>query len=592
MNDLAQKLDDLIGLLNGGDDNLSVLSSHISSRSVPTSDDWQEIYSELVRVGFPPDVLSEQREYIQRWLANAAMAGRIEVQTQEEARQRARINQQAEPSQANDGAESITTAGLGTSSLPSRSDSVRTSQRYSVYRQDMQGLPTATGSKKASTKWTKSLATKLKYVTLDPSDTLGKAVWRGDARSVKSILSSSNKIDKSESYWFRLLYTCIKQGNAEIFRDLMQFGGAPDLNNHLEDCIWIAISRKRVEEIGILLTNEGDTLDHEGYAHYFLFNAAKHGHENVFQSLVARYRGINAPVNDTTAFHLACRSGNTKSIQFALELGANVNTMDAQGDSPLHALILGGGSKRYNTGTNIMLLTKNSAALHRESRTGQTALHLAAKYTHTKAIEVLVQIGLDIEIRNADGNTPLHLACNPEWVTRSVERFVPARLKRKISTCTMIDFRSLGDRKLVDPREETYHPGQREDAIRLLLSYGAWVNIRGRDNITPLHLAAASSNAGRIRALLEYGADPLAIDDYGWTPLHFAVISTSQDAIDRLLPYSIDPYKTALVSIIGTHEDKMDVFDLIRIVNGFFRREEVHLDRDQKDKLIGRGNAA
>ena len=610
MNDLAQKLEDLIGQMNGGDDNLSVLSSHLSSRSISGSDDWQVIHSELVSAGFPPDIISEQREYIQKWLINAAMAGRIDLESQEEPRQRSRINHPADPPQVDDGAESIPTTELGASNLASSNDSIRTTRHNSVYAQDMQVLPTTASSKKTSTKWTKSLAAKLKYATLDPSHALNAAVWRGDARSVKSILSSSSKIDKSESYWSGILINCLQQSNTEIFRDLIQFAGAQDLENHLWECVWFAINQEKAEEIGILLTEGvrfdepqtvkamalvtqnfvemiftkwGDTWDHEGYAHHFLFNTAKYGCENIFQSLVARYGGINAPVNETTAFHLACRSGNTKSIQLALELGANVNTMDDRGDNPLHALILGGENKLYDTGTNIRLLIKNGAALHGKSRTGQTALHLAAKCAHTKAIEVLVQMGLDIDLRNADGNTPLHLACNPEWVTRSVERFLPSSLKRKSSERTMIVFTS-GEAKLEDPRDETYHHGQGEGAIRLILGYGASVNVRGRENVSPLHLAAESSDAGRIKALLEYGADPLAIDDYGWTTLHFAVISKSQDSIDLLQPYRIDPYRKASVSIIGTHEDKMDVFDLMRVVNKHPRRAAVHLDQDDDRK--------
>lgn len=99
--------------------------------------------------------------------------------------------------------------------------------------------------------------------------------------------------------------------------------------------------------------------------------------------------------------------------------------------------------------------------------------------------------------------------------------------------------------------------------------------------MAPLHLATESSHGRRVKALLEYGADPFAIDDYGWNPLHFAVTSASQETVDLLLPYRIDPYKTALVRIIGTHEDKMDVFDLVRIVNRYLRQNDIHLDRDR-----------
>jgi hypothetical protein len=96
-------------------------------------------------------------------------------------------------------------------------------------------------------------------------------------------------------------------------------------------------------------------LNHDEYAHFFLFNAAEYGHEHIFCPLVAQYGGINVPVNETTAFHMACRSVNPRSINLALELGANVSTTEGQGNKPLHALVTGNKDKKYATGANLRL---------------------------------------------------------------------------------------------------------------------------------------------------------------------------------------------------------------------------------------------
>ena len=63
-------------------------------------------------------------------------------------------------------------------------------------------------------------------------------------------------------------------------------------------------------------------MDHNKYAHHFLYNAAKYGHESVFSSFAEQYGGVNTPLQETTVFHMACQSGNLKSIRLALELGA------------------------------------------------------------------------------------------------------------------------------------------------------------------------------------------------------------------------------------------------------------------------------
>lgn len=118
-------------------------------------------------------------------------------------------------------------------------------------------------------------------------------------------------------------------------------------------------------------------MDHDKYAHHFLYNAAKYGHESVFRSLVEQYGGINAPLQKTTAFHMACKSGNLKSIRLALELGGNVTITDENVYKPLHALVIGGEDENKIVGLNIQLLVKNGASIDDNLPNGQTALSLA-----------------------------------------------------------------------------------------------------------------------------------------------------------------------------------------------------------------------
>lgn len=64
--------------------------------------------------------------------------------------------------------------------------------------------------------------------------------------------------------------------------------------------------------------------------------------------------------------------------------------------------------------------------------------------------------------------------------------------------------------------------GARHEALNLLLSRGADVNVRGPQGRTALHYAAAGGNAAAVRALLAHGADPALEDDAGKTPMKLA----------------------------------------------------------------------
>ena len=52
---------------------------------------------------------------------------------------------------------------------------------------------------------------------------------------------------------------------------------------------------------------------------------------------------------------------------------------------------------------------------------------------------------------------------------------------------------------------------------------------------TPLHYAAADSDATLVRTLLKEGAPVFVADDDGWTPLHFAAQSNAVEVAEVLL---------------------------------------------------------
>lgn len=612
MNKLSQRLDDLIGRINGEYEVSSSLSSRLSRASVSNPEGWSLLYPELVEAGFSRDLLLEQRDYIQQWLMNAFLAGRIDAVSEEG--ETSTINgqlvQQGARSTVNDGDDHIG-GGQEVRTAPNRSsvlsqESLQATRRKAVPPRPESG---ASPQNKSSKGWAQSLTTKIKYVTLSPDEALRKAVYNGDASTVRKILSKG-QINTQPSSWAHMLESAIRSDNIEVLSNLVCLGSFEDRQDILGKSVNLAVSQKNVAATVLLLEYEAPfsgkaiiramvflpesavkmlfaktdvDLYHDEFAHFFLYNAAKYGHESIFRSLVEQYGGINAPVNETTPFHMACQSGNMKSIQLALELGGNVTITDGRGNRPLHALVIGDEDENFSIGANLQLLMKNGASLHEKSQTGQTALHLAAKCAHINAMEALMHMGLPPNTLDAVGNSPLHAACSPEWVKRSVEEYVPLYLKlggkfvRELFPPSLTEFWG----RLIDPREEIHRTAKCEEAVRLMLRYGASVNARGKENITALHLAASCARIGAMNALIEYGADPHAIDTWSWTALHFAVVSGSQKAVDLLIPYDINREGSVSVRILGDHIETMDIEDLVVIIGrGGAFRENLRLKKD------------
>jgi ankyrin repeat protein len=69
--------------------------------------------------------------------------------------------------------------------------------------------------------------------------------------------------------------------------------------------------------------------------------------------------------------------------------------------------------------------------------------------------------------------------------------------------------------------------------LKLLLSHGAEVNVRGPSGDTPLHHAIQHGVAEIVKGLLDAGADPNARNDAGQSPLDWPRMLPSRAGRDR-----------------------------------------------------------
>lgn len=183
-------------------------------------------------------------------------------------------------------------------------------------------------------------------------------------------------------------------------------------------------------------------------------------------------RGVEVDAQDKdgdTALFLAVCYHRPEYVSCLLEAGANANSVNYEGLTPLHSIF----DSRSPDPKIIHLLLSYGADANARIPTGSTPLHLAVMMgiSHD-VISSLLHCGADLEAKDQDGQTPLHLT------------------------------RGSGDH------------------AALLLSQGADVNARDKHGRTPLHLACMRDS---FRVLLDHGSDPNARDAKGYTPLHLFV---------------------------------------------------------------------
>ena len=115
-----------------------------------------------------------------------------------------------------------------------------------------------------------------------------------------------------------------------------------------------------------------------------------------------------------TALHIAAAAYQTEMVRMLLSSGADVHAKNRLSDEALHAAAVGQpGSRMWNptaqTAT-IVCLIEAGANPNTINKTGVSPLHRAIRSRCAAAVQTLLEYGADPELRNKSGSTPMLLA--------------------------------------------------------------------------------------------------------------------------------------------------------------------------------------
>ena len=164
-----------------------------------------------------------------------------------------------------------------------------------------------------------------------------------------------------------------------------------------------------------------------------------------------------------------------------------------------------------------------------------TAIRAALYKRHLSIVHLLIEHGVDVNFRDDDGSSLLHMAAqtgDPEAASNSenlavtrllLDHGADANARDKTGFTALHISSDNGDFEL----------------IRVLLDYGAVVDSQDNHSFTPLHLASAKGNDSVVRLLIEHGADVNALADKS-TPLHSASLNGNLEVVKLLMGYGAD----------------------------------------------------
>lgn len=213
--------------------------------------------------------------------------------------------------------------------------------------------------------------------------------------------------------------------------------------------------------------------------------------------------------------HEAVRANDAERLVLLLEAGQAVDETDFVLGTPLHVAVVQGSLPLAT------LLISRGANIEAPSEDrGARAIHLAANFGELETLNLLLDVGADIDARDKMGQTPLILAAATENL-----KVVKVLLDRGADK----EAREFG--KGQTPLMRASRLGFLEIAVALVES-GAAINAVDNDGRSPLKLAATKISYVNVGggALIEYlvknGADLNVKESAGYTSLSWAMQET------------------------------------------------------------------
>src|SRR6266702_4446750 len=309
-----------------------------------------------------------------------------------------------------------------------------------------------------------------------------------------------------------------------------------DLRTPLHLVAWYG----ELEVARVLLEHKADvdSRDNMGKAPlHLLFEHTVRRYGNIpdlAQLLLEHGADVNCQQNDLcTPLHLAARYGELKVAQVLLEHGADVDSRDNMGKTPLH-LLFKSSVRDYddipyyddipdydNIPDFARLLLEHGTDVNIRDEDGNTLLHLLLNLWIYKFARILLELGADVSVENNMGKTPLHLLFEDD---DPGDDDIPNFARLSLEHGADVNLRTTNEWTLL---HVAVFRGWLETA-RMLLDHGANVNAENEQGQTPLHLVSRGHyysqehGVGLARMLLERGVDVNAPDKDHDTALHSA----------------------------------------------------------------------
>ncbi|XP_058810212.1 transient receptor potential channel pyrexia-like isoform X1 [Phymastichus coffea] len=220
---------------------------------------------------------------------------------------------------------------------------------------------------------------------------------------------------------------------------------------------------------------------------------------------------------------VASLSSSITCLEYLIKRGADVNYANtALYYTPLHFAAFGSSVEAAE------LLINNGAKFNSSSYTEvEPVLHCAVRARADKVVKLLLDKGASVVQKNSQGETALHVACFVQCISCA----------ELLLSTDGTDPNAVNQNHRTPLHYAVMNTCSSPELVELLIKHGASVNVKDKQELTPLHIASLNEQSQCVDALIWAGADVSATTKTGLTALNIIL---------RKIPESLQVFRQRL----------------------------------------------
>ena len=329
----------------------------------------------------------------------------------------------------------------------------------------------------------------------------------------------------------------------EILQDLIVYGSDVNaVNKSGRTPLLLSCFFRQMDSVNVLLGAGADpTISDE--QDFSCLHAAVDGRcsKDTLQALIDHGAHIDATRKDgTTALLAACRTGQSTSVMFLLDSGADVKLGKPDGNTCLHLAVNGHCSKETTR-----KIIEQGLNVNASNSKGETALIVACRNAQMESVKVLLEHGANPNISDASGCSSLLAAIHGNCTNETLKEIIACKVdldaqdkngrtalllaciyRQQEAVQVLLEARSntnIADNKGNSSLSAAAHSFCRKRIIQAIIDHGANVNAINKEKCTALMRACKQGHSVAIHVLLKAGSDTNIADNFGDTCLMHAV---------------------------------------------------------------------